>query len=858
MNKRSDIQPDDRIDITVGVIEVDEWDHQAIARKLALTDVDGNRFSLTIFTNNDCASYEWEAGRWYRLEDAVGDEYKGEKQLKPSWDFAITELEGPPAEATDDALGQLPGGESSQDDRPTNEDQQPSNSLNRLENGNYLLHYPLGDLTELKVHSYRLRVPGGIDEHDDAIENGILGFTARVAAQYRYQTGAPVTTNGPLKLYSVEELPHSMEVAGFTVEPEDTGVETLEARSYDDREPLHELVKQDIKAALEGQHDVKAINSIIEPEPELRADSGDFTASREYKCRIWINPDGTVICGVDSSYHLKSTFSAAEYVDRGHDIEGVTVEHDTEIYGNSGTGTVRQLVETGYDQFVDEMGSSIAEYHRTRGYVAEETIQTVAASGPVMAEIDYGTIEGLQALEYCAVVPTLEQLKLLDESFHTRFQSASRKRPNERFSIAKSFIESIGATPALGLEPQLQPSNACYNELSIDTNQSNLRFRNGQTASYGAAGLEQHGVYQAPSSFDLLFLYPQRYQEESSEFIRHLLKKLHSFGANPTKIEREAYTLGSEFEYTQVTERDVDFDAVMAVVPDREWVQNQDTLDDPYPEFKRQFGQSKLPSQMVAVPNLSEEDYLGNIAAGLVAKCGGIPWRVHDVPGGTDVFIGLDVTYDSETDQHVGASANVVLGDGSVLASKSTSLQSGETFQIDDVVGVIKNLLNIYLKEEGGTPDHVVIHRDGKFYLDIEALVERLEKASDLIPKFDLVEIRKSGNPRIASYTGERFESANKGTAFQSANADHAYLATTGKPERLPGTPKPIRVVKRHGTTDLATLTKQAYWLSEAHVASVSRSTRLPITTYYADQCADHARKGYLLNGELLQGVPYV
>jgi hypothetical protein len=65
-------------------------------------------------------------------------------------------------------------------------------------------------------------------------------------------------------------------------------------------------------------------------------------------------------------------------------------------------------------------------------------------------------------------------------------------------------------------------------------------------------------------------------------------------------------------------------------------------------------------------------------------------------------------------------------------------------------------------------------------------------------------------------------------------------------------------VVKRHGSTALDTLMEQVYWLSEAHVGSVSRSTRNPITTYYADQCADHARKGYLMKDELLRGVPYV
>jgi hypothetical protein len=36
------------------------------------------------------------------------------------------------------------------------------------------------------------------------------------------------------------------------------------------------------------------------------------------------------------------------------------------------------------------------------------------------------------------------------------------------------------------------------------------------------------------------------------------------------------------------------------------------------------------------------------------------------------VFIGLDVTYDP-TGQHLGASANVVLADGTILASQAVS-----------------------------------------------------------------------------------------------------------------------------------------------------------------------------------------
>lgn len=874
MSTRDDIRADERIDITVGVIEVDEWNHRAVARKVILCDTEGERITLTIFNNNDCVAFEWEVGHWYRLDAAEGEVYNGEKQLKPSWDFSISPLEDTPPEASNDALRKVretvsEGAPEVGDPCKSDKEFERASTLNQttnggatltqkpLQRGNYLLHFELGDLSELAVHTYRLRVPGGVDEQDD-LDNGILGFTARAAARFRYQSGAPVTTNGPLQIFTIEKLQDPVEVDGFTVEPEHTGIETLESRSYDDQEPIRELVKQDVKAALRGKYDVQAINSIIEFDPKLHAKSGDFTAFQEYKCRIWVDPDGTVICGVNVGFHLQSTFSAAEYVHWGYDIEGVSVEHDTDIYDRSGTGTVRAIADTGYTEYVDEMGSSTAEYHRDRGYVDEETIQSLASGEPLMAHVDYGKWEGLQALELCRVVPTLDQLKLVDDDFHDQFQRASRMRPNERFSIAREFIESLGTTPTVRLEPSVHPSNACYDELPINTNKPNMRFKDGNTASYGAEGLKRYGVYQPPPSFDLLALFPRHYEEGSREFIRRVLKKLCDYGANPSKVDQETYRLGSEFGYTQAAEQAADFDGVLTVVPDQEWVQSKSDIDDPYPEFKRQFGQGKIPSQMVRISSLTERGYLGNIASGLVAKCGGIPWRIHEVPGGTDVFIGLDVTYDPESGQHVGASANVVLADGTILASQSVSIQKGETFEVDDIVEIIKNLLNVYLREEGGTPEHVIIHRDGQFYLDIDELVERLEKGSELIPKFDLVEIRKSGNPRIAVYTGERFEIAPKGTAFQSTNADHAYLASTGKPERLPGSPRPIRTVKRRGPTDLETLTQQAYWLSEAHVGSISRSTRLPITTYYADRCAEHARRGYLLSGELIRGVPYI
>jgi hypothetical protein len=882
MNTRADITDGEQLTIELQAMAVIEIHKGNLARKVLFNDVDEAEVPLVIFESNDCADFDWVEGRWYRLEAAEGNYYDNwdELQVVPSWDFEIVPLDGPPAAANDTtdltgtsasshpATGDADSTEAAESDfqrastvpqtGQTTADGGAALAQQSLAPGNYLLHFPLGDLSRLDIHEYELDIPGGLDPSDDDLDNGVLGFTARAAARFRYQSDAPVTTNGPLRVYAVNKLHEDLSINGYTVRPVHREMTTLEAQSFDDQDPLRELVKQDVKGALRGKYVINAINSIVEFAPQFKATSGDFTAAREYKCRIWVDPDGTVVCGVNVGFRLASTFSAAEYVHRGYDIEGVSVEHDTDVYDKPGTGTVTELADTGYTERVHEMGSSIAEYHDQNGYVEEDLIESVAAGEPVMAHIDYGSFSGLQALDYCRVVPTLDQLKLVDPDFHERFQRSARLTPDERYSIATSFVKSLGTTPALGLDPATQPSNTCYDEVTVNTRSNNLRFGGGQTASYGARGLDNHGVHQSPESFDLLTVYPEQYKEGSREFVRRLLSKLNDYEANATRLDQEAYSLGSEFAYTQVAEQATDYDGVVAVVPDQEWLETRPDIDDPYPEFKRQWGQEKLPSQMIQVSNLDEESYLGNIASGLVAKCGGIPWRIHEVPGQTDVFIGLDVTYDPATGQHLGASANVVLADGTILASQAVSLQSGEMFKIDDIVDIIKNLLSVYLREEGDTPQHVIIHRDGQYYLDVDELAERLDQAAELIPKFDLVEIRKSGNPRIANYTGDTFEVANKGAGFVAQHADHAYLATTGAPERVPGTPRPIRLVKRHGSTDLETLAKQAYWLSEAHVGSISRSTRLPITTYYADRCAEHARKGYLLGGELIRGVPYV
>ncbi|WP_338739059.1 hypothetical protein [Haloplanus salilacus] len=120
------------------------------------------------------------------------------------------------------------------------------------------------------------------------------------------------------------------------------------------------------------------------------------------------------------------------------------------------------------------------------------------------------------------------------------------------------------------------------------------------------------------------------------------------------------------------------------------------------------------------------------------------------------------MTVEHDTDLHLGAAANVIMADGTILASEAVTKQAGETFDEDDVANVIKHVLEMFAEEEGRPPQHVVIHRDGKFYLDVESLINRLDKARDLIQRFDLVEIRNPGIPASPNTTNRNHGSISR------------------------------------------------------------------------------------------------
>jgi hypothetical protein len=473
-----------------------------------------------------------------------------------------------------------------------------------------------------------------------------------------------------------------------------------------------------------------------------------------------------------------------------------------------------------------------------------------------------------QLPQFLRAAPTLDQVKELNQAYHRRLNRKKQEMlPAMRVEATRRFVEDLGELDSFGLAIKPGPTTRGYTEVDVREPQSNLAFGSGERGYYPKKDLQSYGVQEAPSPFRVLYLYPEAYADVAEPFGTAVQDGLATLGAPADDFTAEAYELSGDVSYSVIgTELVEDADAALVVVPEPSTLPSG--VADSFDELKRVLMRDGVYSQMVKKPtvenlartgsDLSNDTFL-NILAGLVAKAEGTAWSVADLPGEADAYMGLDVTYDAASETHLGASASVVFNDGTTFAARSRTPQGGERFTTDDVTRFVRDLLRTFVQEHGRQFDHLVIHRDGRVVEDVETILDELDA---LDASIDIVGIRKSGVPRIAEYDGSAFTIADKGTAFLNPSQNESILTTTGTPEyredNAVGTPRPVRLRHVAGDADLKDLTGQVYWLSEAHVGSVSRSCGNPITIEYADKCAEAAREGFVPSDSLVKGAVFI
>lgn len=283
-------------------------------------------------------------------------------------------------------------------------------------------------------------------------------------------------------------------------------------------------------------------------------------------------------------------------------------------------------------------------------------------------------------------------------------------------------------------------------------------------------------------------------------------------------------------------------DILVAFIEDDEDEFDDNSESNIYNEIKRYSLQDQiLQTQVITFKTLrkilkEEEEYakyiLGNIVLGILAKNGNKPFIFAEPILGIDALVGLDVTRRKKERGsgtiNYAAGVRIYRSNGEFLKYKLTTSQ----LESETIPG---NILDNLLGDLKGKK--VVIHRDGGFPQDeIKALKEMEEK---LKTKFYLVEVKKSGAPRIYS--------EKKGTWIR-INENEAYLLTTS---RTLGTPVPIivRLPEAYEDFSIEDAVISITSMTLLHWGSI-KPPRLPVTTHYADKIGQFLLEDIISNLE--------
>lgn len=715
---------------------------------------------------------------------------------------------------------------------------------------------------------YQLNVNGGLDRDVNRFR-----FTASAASALARKHGTPVAPAGKLQVASIGHLTRAVETYGQTVSAGEviTEQQTLDPEDSQDNEILKELVLSDLRRAVDTEtYEYRRTSRIVKKEPAFTSEDSAFAGHRTYALSADVTSEGQVLLHVEVGHSIRSLDTIAERFDVGEELPDVSVVHSTK-YSRQGTAELGEWSDRRYTDTIPSLGGPLAEFHE--GILDEEMRQRHIEQNSRLVTLAYdGDEPDAHHLPHALnLSPDPQTISDSDNEFAALFDRKKALLPDARAQFGQAFINDLSRLPTIGITFDWGPTNEGFRHVSCRETRTDslLTFNDGATAWSPQKGIPTYGVYDAPDDCRLVVLCPARFEDIQAELPQLIVSSLRDIEA-PAGTRVVEYELGDESDYTDVwTDLPDDTSVVLGVVPGKNEIERF-PQDDPHNELKRTLMRQGIPSQMVEKSTvqkvlkkqrnpLSSHSELLNILSALVAKAGGTPWQLDGLPGETDAFLGLDVTYDRQSDEHVGASASVVLADGTTFAAESVTKQSGEQFNEKRVAQFIRDLASDLTTHMDIDPSRLCVIRDGKINEDTAAVREQL---TGVTPEVDIIGVRKTGQPRIAHFDGTSFNIAEKGQLFISDRRGEAVIAPFGPPEMKQdnnnGTPRTIRVTKDSGPTDIGTLARQAYWLSEMHVGSPARSTRLPIPIAYADKAAKYVSDGFTDAGKVIHGPAYL
>lgn len=449
-------------------------------------------------------------------------------------------------------------------------------------------------------------------------------------------------------------------------------------------------------------------------------------------------------------------------------------------------------------------------------------------------------------------VITLESISSQNPDFSKLIEKYTKLDMKTRQNIAISFLKDIGKISKLNdlefLPSYIDSEKIGYKETKFET--PTIICGNNKKLSYNKQSLVfANGFYKQPENpVKFAYFYPKEYENLMRNFAISLtdyLIKGQLFGDNKFLCPRlmsselkavcnQEYEIGDSINYKKLVRslsEDNKFDIAIVLVPTDEDESN------PYSTFKTAWAEKNIPSQMISIKTakmFEKKDsnavwFMQNIALGIFAKAGGIPWIVDNIPGDVDCFVGIDVaTLDKGI--HYPTCATVFDKNGRPISFyKPKKAQKGEKINSDILQEIFDEVILGYEEATGSKLKNLVIHRDG-FSNEKPEWYKNYFTKKEI--NYSVIEVKKFVSSKLLRDDNGTITNPVCGDAL--INEEEAYIVTTDIKDGK-ASPRPLHIKKQVGNIPMEIIIQQILALSCMHFGATKKS-RLPVTTYYADK----------------------
>ncbi len=278
-------------------------------------------------------------------------------------------------------------------------------------------------------------------------------------------------------------------------------------------------------------------------------------------------------------------------------------------------------------------------------------------------------------------------------------------------------------------------------------------FKDGKLDINPITGMQNYGVYKpAPNSYEVKLIFIYQNKDDANNLYKYLKGGFKQFPGLERYVGIPVVLADSKLQYSSKSKLITEYKEFEKKELKQDYYKNifaivigdfdKNNSDSEYFNLKALLLKKGISSQFIKEENIRKTSvfnyHLPNIAIGIHAKLGGIPWRL-DSPKKNDLIIGFNQVKNKNNEMFVGSS---VFFDNEGYLHKTNAYRDSQTSR--GLIIQLKESVSEYISQNNGI-ERLVIHYYKTFSSDERARIDELlkEEFNIAIP-YALVEVNDS------------------------------------------------------------------------------------------------------------------